>query len=234
MTQVSTTLFRLNLDYFRKNFLNQKTWGEKHVIYENSTIRVIFHQYLINTADQQLLFQVIVKIIDPEYFVKTFGMSEKGLGREGDAAFSVPIDNKEYTDEVFVKRVYGAFKDAFSGSWGCLYRYKTTAVTVALENETEKLKTALKKEAKVIYKKEKAKGIKQYITEAVFSEYYIKENEFYKKLRDVCNGLENNAQDYLGEKDTKLFCDFLGLKYTPSSDIEKYKKYLEMAKELLK
>ena len=29
MTQVSTTLFRLNLDYFRKNFLNQKTWGEK-------------------------------------------------------------------------------------------------------------------------------------------------------------------------------------------------------------
>ena len=78
--------------------------------------------------------------------------------------------------------MYGAFKEAFSGAWGCLCRYKNTAVSSAIENEMEKLKVAIKKEAKVIYKKEKAKEIKKIITEAVFSEYYIKENEFYKKV----------------------------------------------------
>lgn len=234
MTQVSTKLFRLDLGYFRKNFLNQETWGEKHLLYENSTIEVHFQQHSIVTSEQQLRFEVTVKIIDKTYFVENFGMPNDSRTLSATSSFFVPIDNKEFTDEVFVRKVYGAFKEAFSGYWGCFYSYKSTTISNKLKEQREKISGTLNEQAKVIYDNEQAPMIKKFISETRFCSEYKRDNEIIANISKVENGLESNVIKYVCEKDDKLFCDFLGLGYQPSSDIETYKKYLELAGKILK
>lgn len=234
MTQVSTKLFRLDLGYFRKNFLNQETWGENHLLYENSTIRVELQQYSIITSEQELHFRVKVKVIDDTYFTETFGTEGNISGRSGDSGFTVPINNKEYTEEVFVKQVYGAFKAAYSGAYGCFWGYRQTAIISQIQKKRANLTGILRVKAKAIYIKEQADEIKKYINEETFVNHYLSKNETYKEIREIESGLDNNAARYLAEKDTKLFCDFIGLEYTPAEEIEKYEKLLETAKDYLK
>ncbi len=233
MTEVSTKLFRLDLDYFKENFLNQETWGQKHLLYENSTIQVTLEQDRIETSAKELSFYLNVKIIDAGYFERMFGV----VGNEnwywyndGSSRFEIPIEHEEYTVENFVKKVYGEFKYALKSA---LYAYDTTPLMAKIRKLRNVYSDKVEKEATDIYQKSRATKIKDVISKNVFVHEYLKKDKYITELNDKIRNIETKLRYALMEKDTELFCDILGLEYKQDEEIEKYYEAVAAAKELL-
>lgn len=232
MNNVSTKLFKLDLAYFKNNFLNQKTWGQKHLLYENSTIRVEIENHVIDTSNKKLGFSVKVKIVDKKYFKEKFDNNGGGWDDNSSSSFYIPIDHEEYTPEVFVKKVFEAFKSAYKD---VLYWYKDEMpIQKEFKKHLDDIYKKLVKEGKTIYKSSKADVLKEYITEERFVSYYVNDNKKYKEQSSLKYKLETNSREVLMEKDVKLFCDILGLDYTPAEEIERYQNAEEEVKGCLK
>lgn len=231
MNKVSTKLFRLDLDYFKKNFLNRKEWGKTHLLYENSTIKVELEQNVIVTSDNELGFKVRVLIVDNEYFKTTFGSThEYGYLGSGINTFFIPIDHDDYTPEVFVKKVYGAFKEAYESAMGS---YRNTTLTKKFNKFYQAEKAKAREVARQLYKKSRSTIFKELFDESDFVGKYINNQDRLNHFDNLHWWLGYYAHHIQAEKDTKLFCDILGLEYKPNNDIEKYHKKEQEARDIL-
>ena len=106
--QLSTKLVYLDLDVIMANYRNPEFWGKKWTIYKHRQFEIYWQMVSINFQDH---------VIKSEVRMESFSLKNRknepakhwyDSSWSGQSCRSIPLNHKEYTQEVFMKNILGS------------------------------------------------------------------------------------------------------------------------------
>ena len=103
---ISTKIYRLDLGWVYKNYLNKDMWGKSWCLFDYSGMRVSFRLVSIDIDERLINCRVSVSYKgDKRRRLKPFNLE---WYRWNGGTISVPMGNPEYTEAVFERKLNGA------------------------------------------------------------------------------------------------------------------------------
>lgn len=104
-SNVSTQLVFLDLKTILANYKDPKFWGKKWTIFKSSQFEIVWYLYSINCMNNKIDSRVKIMPFKIKRGKKIFIFNP--WYNDGKFCDSIPIDNSDYTQEVFNKNILG-------------------------------------------------------------------------------------------------------------------------------